>query len=101
MKNSESDWKNKFQDLVNSCQVELKKTTQIGLKMLSASQSNALLHESFEELGRIVYEQLKNDKLDLKSEGIKELIGKISKLEHELELCEDEVQKIKSSSSVE
>ena len=54
------DWKNKFNDLLNTCQTELKKTTQIGMKMLSASQSNAKLHETYEALGLWLKEAIEN-----------------------------------------
>ena len=50
--NDQVDWKLKFNDLVSTCQSELKKTTKIGMKMLSASQSNAELHDTYQEIGR-------------------------------------------------
>ena len=48
----EKQWKNKVQDILHTCQEELKRTTEIGKKMLSASSTNSELHSAYEELGR-------------------------------------------------
>ena len=34
----QSPWKNRVQEMLNICQEELKKTTEIGKKMISASK---------------------------------------------------------------
>lgn len=94
-----SDWMNKFQEVINSCQVELKKTTQIGMKMLSASQSNAQLHETFEALGYLTREALRNGDIEWESEKVQELLAKIDSLENELENFEFEVRNLKNPSS--
>lgn len=98
-KNAQADWMNKFSDLLNSCQVELKKTTQIGMKMLSASQSNAQLHETYESLGLLVRQALQNGDLNWNDPNVAELINKIEKLETEMEQFESDVREIKNPQS--
>ena len=100
-KSAQSDWMQKFHEMVNSCQVELKKTTQIGMKMLSASQYNAQLHECYESLGVLVREAIQSGKLDWSNEKVNELLGRIDQLEKEMENFENEVRDIKQSPSAE
>ena len=100
-KNSQNDWMHKFQEMINSCQVELKKTTQIGMKMLSASQSNAQLHECYESLGVLIREAIKKGEVNWSDQRVDELMGKIDKLEVEMEEFEKEVHEIKRSQNVE
>ena len=90
-------WKTKLNDIVNTCQSELKKTTQIGMKMLSASQSNSELHDTYEALGRLLKEGIENQTINLENEEIDILIAKANKLEADLEGLESEVQNIKKS----
>lgn len=95
-KNDENiDWKNKFNDLLNTCQTELKKTTQIGMKMLSASQSNAKLHETYEALGLWLKEAIESDELKIEDQKVLDLIAEANQLESDLETFESEVQTIK------
>jgi len=77
--------------LVNTCQGELKKTTEIGKKMLSAGKENAQLTETYEQLGKLVFEALDDGSLKWEneeaahcSEEIKNLISKLEKLESEV-----------------
>lgn len=93
----EQDWKGRFNDLLQSCQSELKRTTQIGMKMLSASQSNVQLHEAYEELGRLAKEALAAKELNWENARASELCESIQKLELELEGLEEEVQNIKKN----
>lgn len=92
---SQADWKSKINDIINTCQQELKKTTQIGSKMLSASQSNSKLCESYEELGRLVCKSVDNGDLGWENERAQELMGIISTTEKELASLEEDVQNIK------
>lgn len=94
---NDQDWKTRFNDMVQSCQNELKRTTQIGMKMLSASQSNAQLHETYEQLGRLVKNAMATSDLSWDNPEAKELAQKIEKLEKELEGLEAEVQTIKKT----
>lgn len=94
---SESNqWKNKFQDLMQVCQSELKKTAEIGKKMISASQSSAAIEKSYIELGKLVFNSHKDGDLNWDNELSKKLIEKITSLKLELEEIEKEVQDIKN-----
>ena len=43
------NWSKKFIQVLQHCQDELKKTTEIGKKMISASKTNSELHELYED----------------------------------------------------
>lgn len=90
-----TDWKLKFNDLLQTCQSELKKTTQIGMKMLTASQSNADLHDTYEALGRLLKEGVEKGSIKVEDSDIENLIAKAAKLESQLENLETAVQDIK------
>jgi hypothetical protein len=94
-KDETPDWKMKFNELVSTCQTELKKTTQIGMKMVSASQSNAKLHDTYEALGQWLKEAVSNGELEVKNEEVTNLLALATKLELDLQNYEDEVQNIK------
>lgn len=96
---SGTDWKLKINDLVQTCQAEIKKTTKIGIKMLSASQSSAELHDIYEELGKWVFSQNKSGKILISDEKIQYLVKRVDELEAQLESYEKEVQDIKSDHS--
>ncbi len=90
-------WGNRFQELLQACQTELKKTTQIGMKMLSASQSNAQLHEEHEALGMLVVQAIKSGELSWGNETVKSIIENIDKLKEELHTYEEQVQNLKTA----
>ncbi len=96
-KNDNVDWKEKFNDLVQTCQSELKKTTQIGMKMLSASQANSQLHETYEKLGRWLVTELDNERIKVEDQEITDLVHKVKELEGELEGFEQDVRDIKKN----
>lgn len=89
------DWKEKFTELVNTAQSELKKTTQIGLKMVSASQSNARLHDTYEALGQWLKQAVASGDIKIEDPDVKNLIEVAEKLEAQLHAYEEEVQNIK------
>lgn len=88
-------WKNKVQELFNTCQEELRRTTEIGKKMLSASKTNGALHEAYEELGQLVARALENNELKWENSRVAELLNTIQKCQEDLEVIEGEVNKIK------
>lgn len=90
-----ADWKGKINDLVNTCQSELKKTTKIGMKMISASQSNTQLHEGYESLGKWLFQEVEAGSISIDNEDILKVISKIKELEVQLKDYEQEVQDIK------
>ncbi|MFN8369044.1 MAG: hypothetical protein U0T83_00290 [Bacteriovoracaceae bacterium] len=92
-------WRNKVQEIINQCQLELKKTTKIGKKMINASKTNTKLHESYEDLGQLLYNALKNKEFEWNDPKVKQLTNEIALLEAELEEIESEVRKIKITSN--
>lgn len=92
---SNSDWKLRLNDLVSTCQAELKKTTKIGMKMLSASQSNAKLHETYEEIGRWAKAAIESGEIKSEDKDVIELISRADTLESQLEDFENQVSDIK------
>lgn len=97
----EKQWKNKVQNILNLCQEELKKTTEIGKKMLSASSTNSDLHSAYEELGLYIKNQIEEEKLSIDDSKVLHLIELIKEKEKTLEEIENEVKKIKISTGVE
>lgn len=93
-----NEWKNKFQEMMQVCQGELKKTAEIGKKMLTASQSNAALEKKYIKLGQLAFTQMQSKELDWSSEDAQTYFEEISKLKIELESIENEVQDIKKDS---
>jgi hypothetical protein len=91
-------WKTKFQEIVNVCQEELKRTTEIGRKMLNATRANSQLHETYEELGQLLMKAMDTGELKWENPMVKELIERIKLLEQEMEEIESEMNKIKFSS---
>tara|TARA_R110000868_G_scaffold103710_4_gene285430 strand:+ start:87 stop:428 length:342 start_codon:yes stop_codon:yes gene_type:complete len=90
-------WRSKFNEIVQVCTDELKKTTEIGKKMLNASKTNSNLHEAYEELGVLVAKALEKKQLDWDNPRAHELVKKIKKCKSNLTEIESEVNKIKFS----
>lgn len=93
------EWKSKLQKLMKGCQEEITKATVIGKKMISASQTNSNLHESYEELGRLAAKHMKSGTLEWENPRVNELLDKINHCEADLQVIEKEVQKIKIKSN--
>jgi hypothetical protein len=96
-----AEWRLKMQEVFQVCQDELKRTTEIGKKMLTASKANSTLHESYEELGVLLVEAIKNNDLVWEDERVKSLIKKIDGCESDLENIEEEVNKIRFAENAE
>ena len=90
-------WKDKVQELFQVCQDELKKTTRIGKKMLSASKTNTNLHEAYEEIGRLAVKSLKENEINWDNPRVEELLSTVATCESELKEIESEVHNIKFS----
>ena len=97
--NNSNDWKKRLSDVLNSCQGELKKTTEIGRKMLAASRRNSELKEAYEMLGLMAMSDVKNGKMQWNNTKAMDLIKKIEKFEEELQKMEGDVQDIKADRS--
>lgn len=91
-------WKDRINDIVQTCQEELKKTTEIGKKMLSASKTNSVLNESYEELGHLAFKACEKGELKWEHMRVQELINTIKKCEADLETIENDVSEIKKNS---
>lgn len=90
-------WQSKFQEILQTCQDEVKRTTEIGKKMLSASRTNTSLHEAYEELGHLAAKSLASEELKWENPKVVELLATIKECEKDLESIEEEVNKIKFS----
>ena len=95
MATEQTDWRAKFNDLLDTCQSELKKTTQIGKKMLSASQSTAELNDIYRNLGMKFKEAIEKGEVSSSDPEFEELVATGVKLESDLEGFESEVQSLK------
>jgi hypothetical protein len=91
------NWSKKFIQVLQHWQEELRKTTKIGKKMISASKTNSDLHDLYEDLGKKVYFSLKEKSLDSEDPVFQDFVKKIDELQKELELMEGDVNKIKFS----
>ncbi len=93
-----NQWKEKVQSALNNVQGELKKTTDIGVRMFSASKTNSCLKEAYEELGKIVAKEMKADRLDFEHPRAADLLNQIKDCESNLSTIEEEVNDIRFSS---
>lgn len=73
------------------------KTTRIGRKLLTASRTNAHLKETYEELGRLVEQEMLSGELMLNSPRAKALLQTINACKKDLEHLEKQVNKIRFS----
>lgn len=90
-------WRSKFNEMVQVCTDELKKTTEIGKKMLNASKTNSCLHEAYEELGVLVAKALEKNQIEWDNPRAQELVQTIKQCKRNLNDIEHEVNKIKFS----
>lgn len=90
-------WKSKVQEIFQTCQSEIKRTTAIGKKMLTASKTNSCLHEAYEELGMLVARAIEEGEIDWQNQRVDELLQTINSCQQDLEEIEVEVNKIKFS----
>ncbi len=90
------EWKTKIKKIVDDCSQELSKATVIGKKMLTASHTNSLLNEKYQELGQLAAKHLKSGILEWENPKVSELLEEINSYEEQLQLMEKDVSKIKS-----
>ena len=95
--NKNMEWKSRVTEIFQTCQEELKRTTEIGKKMISASKMNTLLHDTYEDLGRMAAKSLREGTLEWDDPRIGEIIKKLESYENNLEKIEGDVNKIKFS----
>jgi hypothetical protein len=92
--NNES-WKKKAKSLFQTCESEFRRTTAIGMKMLHASKTSTDLHESFEELGQLVFQAIKTGELNWEHPRARQLVEQITQLDETLKEMEVQVQELK------
>ncbi len=91
------EWKMRVQEIINVCQEELRKTTAIGKRMLTASKTNTCLHEAYKELGHLFFKAMENGEVDWQNAKCQELIKTIRSCQEDLNSIEQEVQRLKFS----
>ncbi|RLA63906.1 MAG: hypothetical protein DRQ88_01325 [Epsilonproteobacteria bacterium] len=99
MTKKEPDWKARAQELIQVAQDELKKTAEIGKKMLFASQKTTELRDYYEMLGHKAVTELKSKKLVWADPEVTEIMEQIQEMERGLQEIEEDVRKIKSGSA--
>ena len=95
------EWKKKLHGLMRGCQDELSKATNIGKKMITASQTNSNLQDSYIELGKLAAKHLEAGILEWENPRVDELLDEIELHKKDLQSIESEVQKIKAQSDSE
>ena len=96
---STPQWKQRFEDILATCQDELQRAGRIGKRMLSATKTNSTLHETYEELGHLTAEAMGDGSLKWDRPEALKLVEKINAQKKELESIEEEVNHIKFSGS--
>lgn len=89
----------RVQNILKVCQEELVRTTEIGKKMLSASKANSDLHETYEKLGTLLVEAIRNNEHEWNHPIVHQLIKKIDDCEQSLEDIESDVNNIRFNES--
>ena len=91
----QQQWKDRVNEILQVCQEEFKKTTQIGKKMVNASKTNTDLNEAYKSLGQLVRKELNSGRLSWDHTQAKRLMETIAQKEEDLEVIEREVRRIK------
>ena len=95
MNHNQGQWKDKVQYVIKVCHGEIKRTTDIGKKMILASKTNNSLRENYERLGEILCQEIEKGKVEIDHPEVSELIATIKSRENDLETIEKDVQVIK------
>ena len=80
---------------MNHFQMELKKTSSIGKKMLTASRTNAHLKDTYEELGKLLEKGVDNGEVDWDSARLRALLHTVKACKRDLEEIERKMNTIK------
>lgn len=95
MQKHQAPWSEKVQEIFQTCSDEIKRTTEIGKKMLTASKTNSCLHEAYEQLGRMAALAVESKELDWQDPKVHDLLHTIKSCQEDLESLEEEVNTIK------
>lgn len=89
------EWKDRFNNVIKICQKEIKRTTVIGKKMLNASKTNAGLNQTYQEMGRLVAQEMESGNLNWDHSKAQELLALVKSYRHDLQTIEEEVKSAK------
>lgn len=92
-----SKFKGKFNFWLLNFHKEIKKTTDIGKKMLMASRINTHMKDTYEELGRHLERGVDNGEVDWDSPKLRALLHSIKACKKDLEEIERKMNSIKFS----
>jgi hypothetical protein len=93
-----TNWKTKLNFWLLNFHQEVKKTSTIGKKMLTASRTNAYLTETYIELGKLLERGVESGEVDWDSPKLRSLLHTVKACKKDLEDIEKQVNKIKFSS---
>ena len=85
----------KFNYWFHNIQNEIKKTSAIGRKMLTASRTNAHLKDTYEELGKLIEKGVDSGEVDWDSARLRALLHSVKACKKDLEEIERKMNKIK------
>jgi len=85
----------KFNYWFHNIQNEIKKTSAIGRKMLTASRTNAHLKDNYEELGKLLEKGVDSGEVDWDSARLRALLHSVKACKKDLEEIERKMNKIK------
>ena len=88
-------WRKKALSVLQVCEHELRRTTAIGMKMIHASKASSELHETYEEIGKIVIKMIDEGEFKSPSARIDNLITRVRELEQALGDMEGQVSDLK------
>ena len=94
---NQQHWKGKVHKFVNNCQNELKRTTEIGKKMLSASKTSTTLRDAYEELGQILEKEIENGNHSIQNPKVMDLLAVVKACKNDLNHLEGEMNRIRFS----
>jgi len=92
---NQQHWKRKVHHFFRDCQSELKRTTEIGRKMLSASKTSTTLREAYEELGQILEKEIDKGNKSFSHPRIMDLLAVVKACKNDLEHIEGEMNRIR------
>jgi hypothetical protein len=92
-------WRKKALGVLQACENELRRTTAIGMKMIHASKASSELHETYEEIGKIVVKMIETNEMASPSARVDNLIVRIRELEQILGDMEGQVTSLKKEDS--
>lgn len=92
-------WRKKALGVLQACENELRRTTAIGMKMIHASKASGELHDTYEEIGKIVTKMIADGEMNSPSARVDNLIARATELEGVLGDMEGQVSNLKRDDS--